>query len=384
MYRLNESQQRIVAGAAAVADKDLAPRAAAVDRDAAFPRESIDALGARGLLGLNVPKEFGGLGEGMRTAAAVIEELAQRCPSTAMVYLMHLCGTACYAAAPDKTGPLLKDAAAGRHLSTLAFSEKGSRSHFWAPVSRAAGDGDGAVRISAQKSFVTSAGQADGYVVSTLATGAVQPIESSIYLVLKGESGLSATAPWRGMGLRGNSSGPMTLENVAAGADRALTAPGKGLDMMLGIVLPWFQVGSAAVGVGIAEAAVRATIGHVTHARFEESSSGLRDLPTLRAQVARMRIETDRARAHLVAVLDSLETPGPATQLMVLEAKASGTETAAMVTELAMRTCGGAAFGGAHGLERLFRDARAPIVMAPTSDHAYEFIGRALCGLEVF
>ena len=154
--------------------------------------------------------------------------------------------------------------------------------------------------------------------------------------------------------------------------------------MMLGVVLPLFQVGSAAVGVGIAEAAVQATIGHVTHARFEESNSSLADLPTLRAQIARMRIDTDRARAHLGAVLDSLESPGPATQLMVLEAKASGTETAVAVTELAMRTCGGAAFGGAHGIERLFRDARAPIVMAPTSDVAYEFIGRALCGLEVF
>jgi alkylation response protein AidB-like acyl-CoA dehydrogenase len=154
--------------------------------------------------------------------------------------------------------------------------------------------------------------------------------------------------------------------------------------MMLGVVLPLFQVGSAAVGIGIAEAAVQATIGHVTHARFEESNSSLADLPTLRAQIAKMRIDTDRARAHLGAVLDSLESPGPATQLMVLEAKASGTETAATVTDMAMRTCGGAAFGGAHGIERLFRDARAPIVMAPTSDAAYEFIGRALCGLEVF
>ena len=62
----------------------------------------------------------------------------------------------------------------------------------------------------------------------------------------------------------------------------------------------------------------------------------------------------------------------------------AATEAAVVVTDLAMRTCGGAAFGGAHGIERLFRDARAPIVMAPTSDQAYEFIGRALCGLEVF
>lgn len=384
MYRLNQTQQGIADRATAVAGTELAPRAAAVDRDAAFPRESIDALGAAGLLGLNVPQAYGGLGEGLRTAAAVIDALAQRCPSTAMVYLMHLCGIACYAAAPDKTTALLREAAAGRHLSTLAFSEKGSRSHFWAPISRAESAGAGGVAITAQKSFVTSAGQADGYVVSSLASGATQPLESTIYLVLKGDRGVTVAGPWRGLGLRGNASAPMTLAAVSLTADRALTADGKGLDMMLGVVLPLFQVGSAAVGVGIAEAAVQATIGHVTHARFEESNTSLRDLPTLRAQIAKMRIDTDRARAHLAAVLDSLDSPGPATQLMVLEAKASGTETAVAVTDLAMRTCGGAAFGGAHGIERMFRDARAPIVMAPTSDNAYEFIGRALCGLEVF
>jgi alkylation response protein AidB-like acyl-CoA dehydrogenase len=384
MYRLNDEQQRIVGTAAAVADKELAPRAAAVDREARFPLDSIAALGAAGLLGLNVPTAQGGMGQGLRTAAAVTDAIAQRCPSTAMVYLMHLCGVACYAAAPDKTAPLLNAAAAGRHLSTLAFSEAGSRSHFWAPVSRATGTGNGAVHLNAKKSFVTSAGHADGYVVSTLASGATQPLESSIYLVLKDDAGVTVAGPWNGLGLRGNASSPMTLENVRVGADRALTADGKGLDLMLGVVLPLFQVGCAAVGVGIAEAAVAATIAHVTRSRFEESNSSLADLPTLRAQVARMRIETDRARAHLGAVLDALESPGPATQLMVLEAKASGTEAAAAVTELAMRTCGGAAFGGAHGIERLFRDARAPIVMAPTSDVAYEFIGRALCGLEVF
>ena len=304
MYRLNEEQQRIAAIAASVAERELAPRAAAVDRDAAFPKDSIAALGASGLLGLTVPKAQGGLDQGLRTAAAVIDSLAQRCASTAMVYLMHLCGVACYAAAADKTAPLLEDAAAGRHLATLAFSETGSRSHFWAPVSRASRTGNGAVSINAQKSFVTSAGYADGYVVSTLAAGATQPIESSIYLVLKGDAGVTVSGAWRGLGMRGNASAPMTLSNVAVGADRALTADAKGLDMMLGVVLPLFQVGTAAVGIGIAEAAVQAAIGHVTHARFEESNSSLADLPTLRAQIAKMRIETDRARAHLGAVLD--------------------------------------------------------------------------------
>jgi alkylation response protein AidB-like acyl-CoA dehydrogenase len=384
MYRLNDEQQRVVAEAATLADAHIRPQAATIDQTATFPSQSVAALGEAGLLGLTISAEHGGLGHGLRTMAATIDTVAQRCASTAMVYLMHLCGVACYAAAPGRTGPLLREAAAGRHLSTLAFSEKGSRSHFWAPVSRAAHDASGRVRLNASKSFVTSAGHADGYVVSTLATHATTPLESTIYLVLRQDPGFTVEGAWRGLGMRGNASAPMTLENMAIDVDRALSDPGKGLDMMLGVVLPAFQVGTAAVAVGLAEAAVQATIGHVTHARLEHMNSSLAQLPTLRAQIARMRIETDRARAHLGAVLDSLETPGPATQLMVLEAKAAATEAAVAVTDMAMRACGGAAFGGAHGIERMFRDARAPIVMAPTSDQAYDFIGRALCGLEVF
>jgi alkylation response protein AidB-like acyl-CoA dehydrogenase len=384
MYRLNEAQQQVVAGAAAVADADIRPHAEQVDRGAAFPHQSISALGDRGLLGLTIPVAYGGLGHGLRTMAATLDTVAQRCSSTAMVYLMHMCGVACYAAAADKTEPLLCESAGGRHLSTLAFSEKGSRSHFWAPVSRARVNGGAAVRVSAAKSFVTSAGHADGYVVSTLAANATSPVESTIYLVRGGDTGISVSGSWRGLGMRGNASAPMTLDNVKLGPERALSAPGKGLDMMLGVVLPAFQVGSAAVAIGIAEASVQATIRHVTQARLEHMDSSLADLPTLRAEIARMRIETDRARAHLGAVLDSLENPGPDTQLMVLEAKAAATEAAVAVTDMALRSCGGAGFGGAHGIERMFRDARAPIVMAPTSDQAYEFIGRVLCGMEVF
>lgn len=385
MYRLTEQQQHVVERIAVVADRDIAPHAARVDREGTFPRESIRALGDEGFLGLTVPTALGGMGQGLGVMTAVIDEIARRCASTAMVYLMHLCGVACYAAASDKTASQLRAAAAGKHLSTLAFSEPGSRSHFWAPVSRAAAiDGaEGTARLNARKSFVTAAGEADGYVVSTLDAAARTPMESTLYLILRGDPGVSPAGAWRGLGMRGNASAPMTFD-LDVGADRALTARGKGLDTMLGIVLPVFQVGTAAVALGIAEAAVQATQRHLTATRLEHLNQSLAELPTLRARLAQMRIETDRARAHVVGVLESLDNPGPATQLLVLEVKASATEAAVEVTDLAMRTCGGAAFGGAHGLERLFRDARAPIVMSPTSDQAYDFIGRALCGLELF
>jgi alkylation response protein AidB-like acyl-CoA dehydrogenase len=209
-------------------------------------------------------------------------------------------------------------------------------------------------------------------------------MESMLYLVLADDEGIEVGEPWNGIGMRGNASSPMKFEGTKVDGTRALTEEGKGLEGMLGVVLPTFMLGNAAISVGICERATQATQQHITGARFEHNDSKLSDLPNLRARLAEMRIETDRARAHLASVIASLERPGPMTQLLVLESKTAAAESAAKVTELGMRTCGGAAFGRKVGLERQFRDARASIVMAPTTDHVYEFIGRALCGMELF
>src|SRR5262245_11094455 len=163
MYRLTADQEAVVAKAKAVADSAVAANAADVDEKARFPSESVKALGEAGLLGLLVPADLGGMGQGLRTLAAVVDEIAQRCASTAMVFMMHQCGVNCYLADPAKFAGVLRDVAAGKHLSTLAFSEKGSRSQFWAPVSKAVGSGAG-VQLSAEKSWVTSACVADGIV----------------------------------------------------------------------------------------------------------------------------------------------------------------------------------------------------------------------------
>src|SRR3977135_2635222 len=114
MYRLTEEQQRVVQRVAMVADQQIATHAARVDRDGAFPREAIAALGNGGWRGLTVPQAFGGLGEGLSTMAAALDQVAQRCSSTAMVYLMHLCGIACYVAAPERTEPHLRAGGRGR------------------------------------------------------------------------------------------------------------------------------------------------------------------------------------------------------------------------------------------------------------------------------
>ncbi len=383
MRRLNSGEESIVDKVRLIGKEHIRPHAEQVDEEATFPTEAIQALGREALLGLTVATEFGGMGKGTRVACAVLEEISRCCASTGMVYLMHLCGLACYGAAPKKDSEQLRAAARGQHLSTLAWSERGSRSHFWAPMSQAL-PSDGGVRITAEKSWVTSAGYADGYVVSTRSPQASKDTDTTLYLVLKEDKGLHIAGCWRGLGMRGNASAPMKLDQMAIADERLLSREGKGFDVMLGVVLPLFQVGTAAISVGIAEAAVQATQAHLTGQRFEHLGSGLAQLPNLRARLARMRIETDRARAHLDSVIDALETPGPSTQLLVLAAKAAASESAIQVTETGMRACGGAAFSKHLTLERHFRDARASVIMAPTTDHAHDFIGRVLCGMELF
>ena len=278
----------------------------------------------------------------------------------------------------------LAEIAAGRHLSTLAFSEAGSRSHFWAPVSRARKNGRG-VHLTAKKSWVTSAGYAQSYVVSALAPEGTSATDSTLYLVPAGAPGLSVAGPWDGMGLRANASAPMLLEDCAIPSDARLTDDGGGFQAMLEVVLPSFNLGSAAVALGLCRAAVAEVTTHLKTARFEHMGQSLGEaLPTLRALLATMVIETDGLSARIDDLVDHLERPRDTTLLRVLETKAAAGETAISVTSAAMRACGGAAFSKHMAVDRLFRDAHAGAVMAPTSDVLREFIGKSLLGIPLF
>src|SRR5262249_14570179 len=262
-----------------VAGEALSRHAGDVDVRGRWPAESVRALAEGGLLGLTVPCEAGGAGQGPRTFAVVTGILAERCASTAMIYLMHVCAAQVIAAAPSfpLRAAVLRDMAAGRHLSTLAFSEKGSRSHFWAPVSQAVAAGP-QHRLTAEKSFVTSAGQADSYIVSTRSAGAADPLASTLYYVPRGVSGLRTGGPWTGLGLRGTAGGPRQVD-VSVPASHRVSGEGEGFNVMLNVVLPWFQVGSAAVSVGIARAATEGIGKHLLAARLEHLGEPLASLP---------------------------------------------------------------------------------------------------------
>src|SRR5437868_879841 len=382
------THESAVSKAREIATRVLAPGAEQNDSEGRFSTEAVKSLGESGLLGLLLPTDVGGAGLGPRAFALVTATLAEADASVAMVYVMHILGAAVMSTARPGANqavtPILQEISAGRHLSTLAFSEAGSRSHFWAPVSRAHRNGNG-VRISASKSWVTSAGHAQSYVVSSLAPEGMGPTDSTLYVLPAETRGLSVVAPWDGLGLRANASAPIALEDCQIPSDFQLTDDGAGFQAMLNVVLPLFSLGTAAVALGLCRAAVAGTASHIKSAKFEHLGQSLGEsLPTLRAQLAAMQIDTDGLLARIDDLVEHLEKPRETTMLRVLESKAAAGDVAISVTSAAMRVCRGAAFSKHLGIERLFRDAHAGAVMAPTGDVLREFIGKSLLGIPLF
>jgi alkylation response protein AidB-like acyl-CoA dehydrogenase len=367
----------------------MAQRAARVDREARFPHESLAEPAAAGAMGLAVPERFGGAGGGAVETCEAIERVAGACASTGMVFVMHVVAVHTLAAGiaeDDPEGPkqaALAAAARGEHLLTLAYSERGSRGHFWAQVSRARAEAGGVV-IDADKSFATSAGEADSYVLACGAPGSDDPLTTDLYLVPGDAPGVEVGAPFDGLGMRANTSAQLRVRGLHVTTDRRLGETGSGFGLMMQATLPWFVLGSAACSVGIAGAALDAAVAHARGARLEHLGSSLADIPGVRARLAEARIRHAQARAYLYDVAEQVEQGAPDVMLGVLALKAAAAEMAVDVTDLCLRVGGGAAYAKHGPLERHFRDARAASVMAPSTDVLHDFLGKALCGQELF
>lgn len=358
----------------------VAPLAQQVDREGAFPREGMRALAAAGGLGLLSATEFGGADADLRQAAGVVERLAGACGSTAMVLLMHYAAVAAIEAYGPDT--VRRAVAEGRHLSTLAFSEQGSRSDFWAPVSTAVADGTDEVLLNARKSWVTSAGEADSYVWSSRPLRAAGPM--TLWLVPSDSPGLDVHGDYDGFGLRGNASSPVGAKDVRIPVTARLAADGEGLSTALELVLPRFLVLNAAFCLGVSEALLALAADHLRTTRLEHLGQSLAEQPHARREYALTRLRTDAVRAFLDDTLAALDTGRRDATLRVLQVKALAAETTAEVADTVMRLCGGSAFRRDWGVERRFRDALAARVMAPTTEALHDFCGRAGLGLPLF
>jgi len=316
----------------------------------------------------------------------VLDTQAQNCASTAMVVLMHYCSTSVIVAKGTDVlkQRLLPACAQGQNISTLAFSEAGSGGHFYMPVSEVRESG-GRKTLSATKSFVTSAGEADSYVVSARKAGATAPTETNLYVIAKDAPGFSTQGRFEGLGLAGNASAPMSLRDVAIDDATRLGAEGTGFQSMLEVVLPHFQIGVASVSMGLAKAAHQAIVARMGARKYEHAGgAALASIPRVQYLVAEITLTVNSGHAFLRETIRKALAADPAAMLDVLGVKVAAADACLAAVSRAMTLGGGWAFGKRGGLERVFRDAQAAAVMAPSSDVLKDFIGKASLGLPLF
>jgi alkylation response protein AidB-like acyl-CoA dehydrogenase len=233
------------------------------------------------------------------------------------------------------------------------------------------------VRVTGRKSFVTSGGHADVYLV--LLQNESEGLD--MYAVDRTAAGLAFEGSWDGLGMAGNSSIAMELD-VRLPSEARIGRPGQGGDLVFGVVAPTFLVGLAAVNVGIARAAADSATRHATTRRYGDGSS-LAEIQVIQHALADMDGRVRAARL-LVAEAARLGDAGDEGALVpIMEAKIAATEAAADVTRRALEVCGGQGYTTALPVERHLRDALAGAVMAPTNAVLKTWVGKALAGLPV-
>ena len=326
------------------------PHAVEVDRDHRFPDEAIDAAKAAGLLGLLIPREYGGAGLDAIAFAICIEELAQACASTSVIVDVHtsvgsepilLFGT------EEQKRRWLPSLATGELLGAFALTEPASGSDAASLTTSARRDGDRYV-LNGTKVFITTIGRAGLYIVFARTGPDERAAGVSAFVVPADAPGVRVGQLFKKMGLRGSPTGELVLEDVVVPAANLLAAEGQGFTVAMR-ALDSGRIGISGQALGIAQAAIdesRALLQERDRQQGDEFL--LADMAT--------RLESARLLAYHAAWLCSRGRPFTREASM---AKLHCTDTAMAIALDGVQLAGEEGTVGGSPFERHVRDAKA-------------------------
>ena len=366
-----------------IATEVVAPAAESIDKNATWPEAGIRALQKAGIGGLTVPSELGGLGQGSFGVAQVCEILGQECASTAMCFGMHCVGSAVLSAKAthDQSARYLKPIIEGKHLTTLSLSETGTGSHFYVPHTQLEAVSADMYRVTGEKTFVTNGGYADSYVISTVAADPEAPFGQFTCIVLDNNAeGIKWGRPWDGLGMRGNSSRALKLEQVMVPRNDLLGEEGDQIWYVFQVVTPYFLMAMSGTYLGIASSALEIARNHLIKRHYSESGSNLAQVEVLQHRLGTLWGMLERTRRLAYHAATSFDAGDPDALPAVFTTKAEVAECAVTMVNEVMTMTGGMAYREGSKLHQLLRDARAAHVMAPTTDMLRIWTGRTLLG----
>ncbi|HXQ42755.1 MAG TPA: acyl-CoA dehydrogenase family protein [Candidatus Udaeobacter sp.] len=396
-WLLTDKQKDLQAKIIELSRTTLRDNAVESDKKLLFPRKNFEALAKLGLLGLIVPKELGGMGENHVAAAMVVETIARYgCASTAMCYTMHLgaVAAACLRHHNNETiKNVLRRLDKDVFIGTLSYSDPETGSHFWYPVSSGAEKVDGGWKVRKKASWTTSGGFADWYIIQTTSPDfGGNYADLSCWLIM-GNEVKAEPSKWDGLGLRGNQSGTLEVDNVVVPPDRMVGPKGDGASSNDECVDPFFLLCSSACWNGISLGLMDIAKRHTTMKKHVDVGMRVADYPTIQDYVGEAICDTNAARALVYQMGRAMDevtnncdwslhkdlTKLPRAQYLhwMWQVKFNAAKNVAHVADKMLHACGGTGYKPGLGIERYLRDGKAGWVMGPTNEVLRQFVGKA-------
>ena len=344
-----------------VADAKIAPFAAAVDAEARFPSEALDALTGAGLQAVHIPEAYGGQGGDALAAVIVIEEVARACASSSLIPAVNKLGTVplLLSASEELKQKYLPPVARGEAMFSYALSEAGAGSDAAAMQTRAVRDGDGWV-LNGTKMWITNAGVSEFYTVMASTEPGQGARGISAFVVEKSDPGVSFGKPEKKLGIKGSPTRTVIMEDVRIPGMRIIGEPGTGFKTALA-TLDHTRITIAAQALGIGQGALDYALGYVKERRqFGQPIADFQGVQFMLADMA-MKLEAARQLTYHAAELSERRMDGakvPELTFISSACKTMASDVAMAVTTDAVQLLGGNGYTQDFPVERMMRDAK--------------------------
>jgi len=377
-FALGETTDALRASVARFAADRIAPRAAAIDQDNAFPRDLWPQMGALGLLGLTVEAEDGGAGLGYLEHVVAMEEISRASASVGLSYGAHsnLCvnqirrwGT------ESQKARHLPRLISGEHVGALAMSEAGSGSDVVSMRLRAERRGDRYV-LNGTKFWITNGPHADVLVVYARTEPDAGPRGITAFLIERGFAGFSTSPKLDKMGMRGSDTAELVFQDCEVPEDSVMGPVNGGVGVLMS-GLDYERAVLAGGPLGIMQACLDLVVPYVRERR--QFGQAIGSFQLMQAKVADMYVALNSARSYVYAVARACDA-GRATRHDAAGAILLASENAVKVALEAIQALGGAGYTRDFPVERLLRDAKLYDIGAGTNEIRRYLIGRELIG----
>ncbi|MEO3976405.1 acyl-CoA dehydrogenase family protein [Streptomyces sp. CAU 1734] len=356
LYRLSEEHDALRDVVRSLSEAKIAPFAAAVDEEARFPQEALDALVAGDLHAVHVPESYGGAGADALATVIVIEEVARVCASSSLIPAVNKLGSlpVILSGSEELKRKYLGPLAQGDAMFSYCLSEPDAGSDAAGMRTRAVRDGDHWI-LNGVKRWITNAGVSEYYTVLAVTDPEKRTRGISAFVVEKSDEGVSFGAPEKKLGVKGSPTREVYLDRVRIPADRMIGAEGTGFATAMK-TLDHTRITIAAQAIGIAQGALDYAKGYVRERK--QFGKPVADFQGVQFMLADMAMKLEAARQLTYAAAAKSERVEGDLTFFGAAAKCFASDVAMEVTTDAVQLLGGYGYTRDYPVERMMRDAK--------------------------